>query len=62
MLLAALVIPAWPHLQFSITTSALTWVRGGEAIIRIDTLSAILLLITFLVNWALTWIQQRARP
>jgi tungstate transport system permease protein len=25
-------------------------------------LSAILLLITFLVNWALTWIQQRARP
>jgi NADH-quinone oxidoreductase subunit M len=43
MLLAALVIPAWPRLQFSITTSALTWVRGGEAIIRIDTLSAILL-------------------
>src|SRR5262249_526718 len=25
-------------------------------------LSAILLLIPFLVNWALTWIQQRARP
>src|SRR5215468_2202603 len=25
-------------------------------------LSAILLLITFLVNWALTWIQQRVRP
>jgi tungstate transport system permease protein len=25
-------------------------------------LSAILLVITFLVNWALTWIQQRARP
>ena len=25
-------------------------------------LSIILLLITFLVNWALTWIQQRARP
>src|SRR5215467_858588 len=25
-------------------------------------LSLILLLITFLVNWALTWIQQRARP
>jgi len=25
-------------------------------------LSVILLLITFLVNWALTWIQQRARP
>jgi len=25
-------------------------------------LSAILLLITFLVNWALTWIQQRSRP
>src|SRR4029450_9414548 len=43
MLLAALVIPAWPSLQFSITTSALTWVRGGETIIRIDTLSAILL-------------------
>ncbi len=25
-------------------------------------LSAILLLVTFLVNWALTWIQQRSRP
>jgi len=44
MLLAALVIPVSPSLRdFSIRTSALTWIPGGEAIIRIDTLSAALL-------------------
>jgi NADH-quinone oxidoreductase subunit M len=44
MLLAALVIPASPSLRnFSISTSALTSIPGGEDIIRIDTLSAALL-------------------
>src|SRR5687767_4344436 len=44
MLLAALVIPASPSLRnFSIGTSALTPIPGGEDIIRIDTLSAALL-------------------
>ena len=44
MLLAALVIPASPSLRnFSIGTSALTSIPGGEDIIRIDTLSAALL-------------------
>ena len=44
MLLAALVIAVSPPLRdFSIRTSALSWVPGGEAIIRIDTLSAVLL-------------------
>jgi NADH-quinone oxidoreductase subunit M len=44
MLLAALVITVSPPLRaFSIRTSALSWTPGGEAIIRIDTLSAVLL-------------------
>ena len=44
MLLAALVIPLSPALRdFSIRTSALSWIPGGEDIIRIDTLSAALL-------------------
>ena len=44
MLLVALVPAAAPDLQdFSIRTSALSRVRGGEAVIRIDTLSAALL-------------------
>ena len=44
MLLAALVITVSPRLRaLSIRTSALSWVPGGEAIIRIDTLSAVLL-------------------
>jgi NADH-quinone oxidoreductase subunit M len=44
MLLAALVIPASPSLRnFSIGSSALTSIPGGEDIIRIDTLSAALL-------------------
>ena len=44
MLLAALVIAISPRLRaLSIRTSALSWVPGGEAIIRIDTLSAVLL-------------------
>ena len=44
MLLAALVIAVSPRLRaLSIRTSALSWVPGGEAIIRIDTLSAVLL-------------------
>ncbi len=44
MLLVALGIAVSPSLHdFSIRTSALSWVPGGEAIIRIDTLSAALL-------------------
>jgi NADH-quinone oxidoreductase subunit M len=44
MLLTALVIAVTPRLRaLSISTSALTWVPGGEAIIRIGTLSAVLL-------------------
>ena len=44
MVLAALVIPLSPPLRdFSIRTSALSWIPGGEAIVRIDTLSAALL-------------------
>jgi len=44
MLLAALVIAVSPPLRaFSIRSAALTWVPGGEAILRIDTLSAVLL-------------------
>ncbi len=42
--LAALVIAVSPRLRaLSIRTSALSWVPGGEAIIRIDTLSGVLL-------------------
>jgi NADH-quinone oxidoreductase subunit M len=44
MLLAALVIAVSPRSRaVSIRSSALTWVPGGEAILRIDTLSAVLL-------------------
>lgn len=44
MLLVALAGAAWPSLRaFSIRSSALTWVPGGEAILRIDTLSVVLL-------------------
>jgi NADH-quinone oxidoreductase subunit M len=44
MLLAALVIAVTPGLRaMSIRTSALTWIPGGEAIIRIGTLSGVLL-------------------
>jgi NADH-quinone oxidoreductase subunit M len=44
MLLMALVVAAAPRLHaVSVRTSALTWVPGGEAIIRVDTLSAVLL-------------------
>jgi NADH-quinone oxidoreductase subunit M len=44
MLLVALVIPASPGLHgFAVRTSALTWVPGGEAVVRIDTLAAVLL-------------------
>ncbi len=44
MLLAALVIAVSPPLHdLSIRTAALSWVPGGEAIIRVDTLSAALL-------------------
>ena len=43
MLLAALAIPISPELRtFSIRTSALSWIPGGEALIRLDTLSATL--------------------
>ena len=42
--LAALVIALSPPLRdFSIRTSALTWIPGGEDLIRIDTLSSVLL-------------------
>jgi NADH-quinone oxidoreductase subunit M len=44
MLLAALVIAVSPPLRaVSIRSAALSWVPGGEAILRIDTLSAVLL-------------------
>jgi NADH-quinone oxidoreductase subunit M len=44
MLLAALVIAVSPPLgAVSIRSAALSWVPGGEAILRIDTLSAVLL-------------------
>jgi NADH-quinone oxidoreductase subunit M len=44
MLLAALVIALSPTLRdFSIRSSALTWVAGGEDVIRVDMLSAALL-------------------
>ena len=44
MLLTAIVMAAVPGLHdFSIHSSALTWAPGGEAVVRIDTLSAALL-------------------
>ena len=44
MLVTALVLAASPHLHdLSIRSAALTWVPGGEEIVRIDTLSAALL-------------------
>ena len=44
MLVAALVIAASPRLRaLSFRSAALTWAPGGEAILRIDTLSAALL-------------------
>ena len=44
MVLIALVIAVSPSLHaLSIRTSALSWAPGGEAIIRVDTLSAVLL-------------------
>jgi NADH-quinone oxidoreductase subunit M len=44
MVLGALVIPLSPALRdFSFRSSALTWTPGGEALIRIGTLSSVLL-------------------
>jgi NADH-quinone oxidoreductase subunit M len=44
MVLVALVIAVSPPLRaVSIRTSAFTWARGGEAIVRVDMLSAVLL-------------------
>jgi NADH-quinone oxidoreductase subunit M len=44
MVLATLAIPLFrPLRDFSISTAALTWRPGGEELIRIDTLSAVLL-------------------
>lgn len=44
MVLAALVIPLSPSLRhFSVRSSALTGIPGGEALIRINTLSSVLL-------------------
>ena len=43
-LLVAIIVALSPRLHdFSIRSSALTWVPGGEAVLRIDTLSAVLL-------------------
>src|SRR6266550_8294287 len=43
MVLAALAVPLSPRLRdVSIRTSALTWVPGGEELIRIDTLASAL--------------------
>jgi NADH-quinone oxidoreductase subunit M len=44
MLLAALAVLVWPPFRdFAIRTSALTWIPGGEDILRVDTLSSALL-------------------
>jgi NADH-quinone oxidoreductase subunit M len=44
MLMASLVVAASPRLRdLSVRTSALSFVPGGEAVLRIDTLSAVLL-------------------
>jgi NADH-quinone oxidoreductase subunit M len=44
MLVTALVIPLSPALRdFSLHTSAFSWIPGGEDIVRVDTLSAVLL-------------------
>lgn len=44
VLLASLVMAGSPGLRtFAIHTSSLSWVPGGEAVLRIDTLSAVLL-------------------
>jgi NADH-quinone oxidoreductase subunit M len=44
MVVASLGVAVSPSLRtFSIRTSALTWMPGGEAIIRVDTLSSVLL-------------------
>ena len=44
MLVAALVIPMSPAVRnFSLHTSALSWIPGGEDVVRVDTLSAALL-------------------
>lgn len=44
LLLASVAIAVSPQLRgFAIRTSALTWVPGGEALVRIDALSAMLL-------------------
>src|SRR5437867_2352419 len=44
MLLGSVAVAASPHLRaFSIRTSALTWSPGGEAIVRVNALSSVLL-------------------
>src|SRR5437867_4022450 len=44
MVLAAIVVAASPQLRvFSVHTAALTWRPEGEAVIRIDALSSVLL-------------------
>jgi NADH-quinone oxidoreductase subunit M len=44
MVLAAIVIPLSPDLrEFALRTSAISWIPGGEAIIRVNALSAALL-------------------
>jgi NADH-quinone oxidoreductase subunit M len=54
MLLAAVVVTVSPHLHgTSIRSSAFTWIPGGEALLRVDTLSAVLLPFTAAL-WLLT--------
>jgi NADH-quinone oxidoreductase subunit M len=44
LLLATLAVPLWPQLRdFSIRTTWLGWIPGGETLVRVDTLSAALL-------------------
>ena len=44
MLIGTLVVPLMPSLRdFSLRSSALSWSPGGESVVRIDTLSSVLL-------------------
>src|SRR5579862_2689770 len=43
LLASLIVILRWPLQTFAVRTAALTWQRGGEAVIRLDSLSAMLL-------------------
>src|SRR5262245_52596800 len=43
MVLATLVVAVSPQFRFSMRTNALSWLPGGEAIVRVDVLSTVLL-------------------